>query len=69
MANGCDFAADALAVPVALVTGAAGGMDAATARLLARAGATVAATDPAVADVEPVAAAIRAEERRARRGG
>lgn len=61
MANGCDFAADALAGSVALVTGAAGGMGAATARLLARAGATVAATDRTEADAAPTAAAIRDE--------
>lgn len=41
----CGFAADALAGSAALVTGAAGGMGAATARLLARAGASVAVTD------------------------
>ena len=57
MSDRCDFAADALAGSVALVTGAAGGMGAATARLLARAGATVAATDRTADDAEPTAAA------------
>jgi 3-oxoacyl-[acyl-carrier protein] reductase len=58
MARDCDFAADALAGSVALVTGAAGGMGAATARLLARAGATVIATDRTAESVAPTAAAI-----------
>lgn len=56
-----DFAADALAGSVALVTGAAGGMGAATAMLLARAGATVIATDREADTAERTAAAIRGE--------
>lgn len=65
----CDFAAEALAGSVALVTGAAGGMGAATATLLARAGATVAVTDRTEAQSEPTAQAILAEGGRAQAWG